>query len=90
MTSGDVEKAEGVIMEARRSLLSANRRCQQSLVMHVFRDEGAADREVDESVLVDIASRLLASRTPSDMGFSYEAASPTRVPQICARKNKRG
>jgi hypothetical protein len=86
MTSGDVEKAEGAILEARRSLLSANRRCQESVVMDVFR-KGEANGRVVESVLVGIASRLLASRTPSDLGLSYEAVSPTRLPQVSARKH---
>jgi hypothetical protein len=86
-TSEDVAKAEGALLEAHRSL-KAFKGCGQSIVMSVFRDE--ANDPVDVSVLVSIASRQLASRTPSDMGYSADGPPITKIQQTRTRAQKRG
>jgi len=85
----DVDKARGVLMEAHRSLASA-KACRRPSVLSVFRDDDDTTAPVSASALVGIASRMLASRLPSEMGFSEDGPPSAALTQMHTKGTKRG
>jgi hypothetical protein len=88
-SEADVDKARGALMEARRSLVTA-RACRRPSVLSVFRDDEDTTAPVSASALVGIASRMLASRVPSEMGFSEDGPPSAALTQMHTRATKRG
>ena len=86
-SEADKNKARGALMEARRSLVTA-KGSRRSSVLLVFREE--EESPVSASELVGIASRMLASRLPSDMGYSEDGPPSTVLQQMHTKGTKRG